>query len=178
MTEPVATSSPPRGLTAIVAMSQNRVIGKEGRLPWHLPEDLRRFRQLTWGHAVLMGRKTFASIGKALPGRSNLVVSSDAAFNAPGCIVCASPAAALHQAYQLDAQPYVIGGASLYATLWPQIDRLELTWIERSIDGDTWFPAVDWQNDFREVHRQAASGTADVWFITLERKTLERKELG
>jgi dihydrofolate reductase len=132
----------------IVAMDRNRVIGHTNGLPWRLPEDLIRFKRLTMGHPVLMGRLTHESIGKALPGRRNIVISRQPGFvAAPGCQACGS----LEEAWKLVGdvpEAFVIGGAQIYEAAFPAIDRFYLTEVEAETPGDTYFPAFDrseWQ---------------------------------
>lgn len=129
------------GLTLIAAMARHRVIGRDNALPWRLPEDLRRFRALTMGKPVLMGRRTFASIGRALPGRENLVLTRDADFRAPGCRVFTRLDDALAAAVERELM--VIGGAEIYAQTIDRASRMQLTLVEADIDGDTWFPQFD-----------------------------------
>lgn len=140
-------------LALVVAMARNRGIGLGGALPWHLPEDLKRFKALTLGHALVMGRKTHQSIGRPLPGRRNIVVTrSGATF--PGCETAASLGEALALARQTDALPMVIGGAELYAQALPQATHLYLTQVDRDVEADTFFPALDaheWEEVGREV---------------------------
>ena len=135
-------------LTLVVAVAQNNVIGREGGLPWHLSGDLKRFKADTIGKPVIMGRKTFLSIGKPLPGRDNIVVTRDENFKAEGAIVAASLDAALALAAQAAAARgaddiAVIGGGEIYNQLFERADRLILTHVFASPDGDTLFPAVD-----------------------------------
>jgi len=125
----------------VAAMSRNRVIGRDNALPWRLPEDLRRFKQITLGHPVLMGRRTHESIGRALPGRENLVLTRDRGFAAPGCRVVHDLAAALAAAG--DRALMVIGGAQLYAQTLPIACVLHLTLVEADVAGDTLFPEFD-----------------------------------
>jgi dihydrofolate reductase len=138
----------------IAAVSLNGVIGARGKLPWHLPEDLQHFRKLTLGHPVIMGRRTWESLGKPLPGRENIVVSRQAGFEAPG----ASVAATLEAAVALCAgEPvaFVIGGAEIYAAALPLADGIVLTEIQQDHEGDTRFPAWDrsaWRASQRETH--------------------------
>ncbi|OGA21506.1 MAG: hypothetical protein A3H34_06515 [Betaproteobacteria bacterium RIFCSPLOWO2_02_FULL_67_19] len=155
---PVATGRP--SLYLIAAVAANGVIGADGGLPWRLPEDLQHFKRMTRGHAVVMGRKTWASIGKALPGRKNVVVTRQAAFEAPGASVAASLETALALC-QDQAVVFVIGGAELYRAALPIADGLLLTEIRRDYPGDTHFPEID-QAAWRETERQpqvAADGT-------------------
>ncbi len=141
-------------ISLIVAVARNRAIGQGGRLPWHLPDDLRHFRSKTLGKTVLMGRRTFESIGKALPGRRNVVVTRDATFEAPGATVVYTLEAALEAAH--DAQEImVIGGASLYADLLPRAERIYMTSVHADVEGDAFFPELDpdeWVEAGREHH--------------------------
>lgn len=151
-------------LSIIVAMASNRVIGRDNDMPWHIPEDLRRFRDLTMGKPVIMGRKTFESIharlGKPLPGRTNIVVSRNAAAGGPGYTLCATLQAALDvaraeaQARGLD-EIFIIGGAQIYAQALPLADRIYLTEIDAVPGGDTFFPEINprvWQAQTSEAH--------------------------
>jgi dihydrofolate reductase len=122
-------------ITAILAISDDGIIGLDGKLPWHLSADLRRFKQLTTNHAVIMGRKTFESIGRALPNRTNIVVSGRTwpEWRAQGIIVAGNPEMALADAVDCDPDPFVIGGASIYEKLWPFIGRIELTEVHVNV---------------------------------------------
>ncbi len=139
-------------LSLIAAMADNRVIGIENRLPWNLPADMKWFRQHTLGKPVIMGRKTFESIGKALPQRTNIIVSRDKTFSAPDCLVVGDLATAL-EAVKDAEETMVIGGASFYQQTLPLADRLYLTLIHADIEGDAWFPQIDFSK-WREVQRQ------------------------
>lgn len=156
---------------ALVAMADNGVIGRDNGLPWHLPDDLRRFKALTMGHAILMGRRTFESIGRALPGRRNLVLTRDPDWRAAGCEVVATPAAALVAAG--DSELYVVGGAEVFTAFWPEVRRLELTEVHGDIEGDTRladFDRREWHEVFRE---ERAADERHAWpfsFVTLERR--------
>jgi dihydrofolate reductase len=123
-------------------MAENRVIGCQNRLPWHLPADLKRFRELTWGKPLLMGRRTHESIGRPLPGRQNIVLTSDPRYIAPGCLVLHSQADALIH-IPSDSELMVIGGAGVYEAFMPLAHRLYLTTIHRNYDGDVHFPSYD-----------------------------------
>ncbi|MDD5250983.1 MAG: dihydrofolate reductase [Rhodocyclaceae bacterium] len=158
-------------LTLIAAVARNGVIGKDNRLPWHLPEDLGHFKALTAGHAVIMGRKTWESLPprfRPLPQRVNIVVTRDAAFAAAGARVAHSLAAAVAAAGGEDA--FVIGGADLYAQALPLADRLELTEVDIACDGDAFFPDFDrdaWRETARARHRSANG--CDYAFVTYQR---------
>lgn len=129
-------------ITLVVAVSDNGVIGRDGRLPWRLPEDLRRFRELTMGKPVLMGRQTFESIGRPLPGRRNVVISRRPGLEIDGCEVAASPEAAL--ALLDDAgESMVIGGEAIYRHFLPQAQRIHRTRVHTTLEGDAFFPKLD-----------------------------------
>ena len=156
----------------VVAMARNRVIGRDNRLPWRLPADLAYFKQVTMGHPVVMGRRTYESIGNALPGRKNIVVSRNRAFSAPGCTVVGSLDEAWRAAGDA-AEVSVIGGTSLFAETLPIADRIHLTEVEADVPGDTFFPQFDrsqWSE--REVARHAADERHEHPFriVVLERK--------
>ena len=144
-------------LTLIAAVSRNGIIGRDNALPWHLPADLRHFKELTTGHAVIMGRKTWESLPekfRPLPGRQNIVVTRNASFQAPGADVATSLPAAL--ALTKGHEAFVIGGAELYSAALPLAERLQLTEIDADYEGDTWFPARDpqeWVETARASHR-------------------------
>jgi dihydrofolate reductase len=158
-------------LTLIAAVARNGVIGIGNRLPWHLPADLKHFKALTTGHTVIMGRKTWESLPakfRPLPGRRNIVVTRNAGYQAEGAVVTNSLPAALAAAESGEA--FVIGGAELYVAAMPLANRLQLTEIEASIEGDTWFPAIDhrqWQEVARETHRDEAG--LNYAFVTYQR---------
>ena len=140
-------------ITLIAALARNRVIGKDNRMPWHISDDLKRFKALTLGHTVLMGRKTFQSIGKPLPGRDNIVITRSRAFAAPGCRPVHSLAEALAAVRGAD-EVFVIGGAQIYALALPLADRLQLTEVDAAIDGDAYFPGFE-RSAWREVRRES-----------------------
>ncbi|MGC8507981.1 MAG: dihydrofolate reductase [Thiomonas sp.] len=139
-------------LILIAAVARNGVIGKDGGMPWHLPADLQHFKQLTLGHPILMGRRTWDSLGRPLPGRRNIVISRQPGWHADGAEHADSLDAAL-QHVAGDALAFVIGGAQLYAQALPLADGLELTEIDHDFDGDTCFPAWD-RSRFVETARQ------------------------
>jgi dihydrofolate reductase len=161
----------PPPLEVIVAVAANGVIGAGNRLPWHLPADLRRFRALTTGHAVIMGRKTWESIGKALPQRQNIVVSRAPGFHAVGAQTAASLDAAL-ALVTLPAPAYCIGGGELYREALPRATRLHLTEVEQAFAGDATFPELDrvvWRETAREAHPAETPGGAGYAFVTYTR---------
>lgn len=138
-------------LSLVVAMAENNVIGKNGTMPWHLPADLRHFRAVTTGKSVIMGRKTYESIGKPLPNRRNLVISRTPDFSALGCEVVTSLDQAL-QACAGEAEVMIIGGGQIYAEALPRAQRIYLTRIQARIEGDTTFPDLT-PSQWREVKR-------------------------
>jgi len=130
-------------LCLVAAMSSNRVIGRDGDLPWHEPEDLAHFKRTTLGHVVIMGRKTWQALGRPLPKRRNLVVTRDRTFQAKGAEVFHDVAEAIRSARRDDAEPMIIGGGELYRATLPLATRLELTEVECEVDGDATFPDLD-----------------------------------
>jgi dihydrofolate reductase len=170
---PVVTSAPqpapaPRKpLTLVVAVGPRGVIGAGGGLPWHVPEDLKHFKAKTMGHAVIMGRKTFESIGRVLPGRRFVVVTRNPDFAFEGVTVARGLDEAVRAARETDPEPCVIGGAEIYRAALPFATRVELTEISQEVDGDTFFPELD-LGAWRETARRAGE-TAGVSFVTLER---------
>ena len=162
-----ATSRPSRSLALIVAVSRNRVIGKDGALPWHISEDLKHFKQTTLGHAVIMGRKTFESIGKPLPGRRNIVITSRA-DSFLGAETARTLPEAIDAARKTDECPFIIGGASLFEEALPLTTKLFVTEIDRDFEGDTHFPDIDW-SDFEEVETRAGQ-TEGVTFRVFTRR--------
>ncbi len=159
-------------LALIVAHDRLRAIGVRGALPWHLPDDLRRFKALTLGHCVLMGRKTYASIGRALPGRRNLVLSRDPRFAAPGVERVASLDAALALA-STSEQIWIIGGGEIYALALPRVHRLEVTEVATTVaDADAWFPLIPtgrFVETARTPHPADASHAHAFDFVSYER---------
>lgn len=153
-------------LVLVVAIAKNGVIGNKGALPWHYPEDLRHFKAMTVGHAILMGRKTHESIGRALPGRRNIVISSREGAHFEGCESATSLEQAISLARQTDAEPRVIGGSALYTAALPLATRIYLTEIDRDVEGDTTL-VLD-KSELREVDRRRGEDPA-VSFVTLDR---------
>lgn len=154
-------------LAAIYARAANGVIGRGGALPWHIPADLRRFKALTMGMPMIMGRKTFESFAQPLPGRRHIVLTRDPHWRAEGAEVAPSPAKALALA---GPNAWVIGGAEVFALLLPRCDRVELTEVHAEVAGDTVMPALgaEWRMVAREDH-PAAGDTPGFAFVTLER---------
>jgi dihydrofolate reductase len=163
-------------VSLVVAVAADGVIGRDNRMPWHLPEDLAHFKRVTLGHPVVMGRKTYESIvatlGKPLPGRTNIVVTRQAGFEAPGCIVASSLDAALAAAREAE-EVFVIGGAEIYRLALERVDRVYLTRIDAVFDGNATFPALDradWREAAREDHPPAGNRAFGYAFLRFERR--------
>jgi dihydrofolate reductase len=161
-------------LTLIVAVADNGGIGLRGGLPWDVPEDVRHFKRATMGHAIIMGRRTWEEVGRPLPGRRNVVVSRDPSFRPEGAVVARSFDEALALARQTDEEPFVIGGAGIYAAALPLATRLLVTEIHREVEADTFFPAFD-RSLWREAERRAG-GTPGVEFVTYLRADAEEPD--
>ena len=158
-------------ISLIVAMDQQRLIGRENALPWRLSADLRYFKKTTMGKPIVMGRKTYDSIGRALPGRKNIVITRKDDFTAAGCFVVFSIEEALQAAGSVE-EVIFMGGASLYEQILPQVKRLYLTQVHTSLIGDTWFPAFDmaeWKERERIDHSADEKNEFDYSFLVLER---------
>jgi dihydrofolate reductase len=159
-------------ISIIVAASKNNVIGSAGGLPWRLPEELQRFKQITMGKPMIMGRTTWESIGRPLPGRQNIIMTRQADFAAAGCDVAASMEDALSLAGDAE-EIMVIGGGNIYAQFLPLTDRVYLTCVDVTIDGDTVFPSLD-DSEWQQVNREAWPAAADRQYpfeiLTLDRK--------
>ena len=136
-------------ISIVVAASTNNVIGTQGRLPWKISDDLKRFKALTMGKPIVMGRRTHESIGRPLPGRQNIVITRQPGYSADGCDVVASPAAALAIAGSA-AEIMIIGGSQIYDLFLPKAGRLHITRVQAEIEGDAFFPAID-GSDWRLV---------------------------
>jgi len=157
----------------VAAVAANGVIGREGALPWHLPEDLKYFKRLTLGKPVIMGRKTWESIGRPLPGRHNVVITRQSGYAADGAIVVDSPDAALRL---LESEPevMVIGGGGIYRAFLERADCLYLTEVDVDVDGDARFPEFDrseWREVSREAHAADERHAYDYAFIRLDRSS-------
>lgn len=165
-------------LVFVVAAARNGVIGCDNVTPWRLPTDLKRFRELTWGKPLVMGRRTFESIGRPLPGRETIALSRDPAFSAPGAHVARSPREALRLAGELAGsmgagEIAVAGGAQIFEALLPQADLVHLTEVELAVAGDAIFPRLspdEWREIARETPPRAQGDEADFSFVTLERR--------
>jgi len=158
-------------LAIIVATDQQGLIGRDNDLPWYLSADLQYFRRVTMGKPLIMGRHTHESIGRALPGRENIIVTSDTEYQAEGCTVVHSLEDALSVAQYAD-EVMVMGGASLYQQLLPLTNKLYLTQVQATLAGDTWFPKwlrSEWREISREDHLADDKNDYDYSFIVLER---------
>ena len=156
-------------LSIIAALSENRVIGREGGIPWLLPEDMRRFKALTMGHAVIMGRRTFDALdGIPLPGRRNIVLTATPGFEVAGFKVVSGLEEALAPFRSGDEEVFVIGGGTLYEQTLPIVDRLYLTLVHERVEGDAFFPEFS-EDDFIEVKREEGEGSPPHSFVEYER---------
>ncbi|MFN0084969.1 MAG: dihydrofolate reductase [Blastocatellia bacterium] len=161
-------------LSLIAAMDRNRGIGVENRLPWRLPADLRRFRELTMGHHIIVGRKTFESIGRPLPGRETIIVTRDPSYRHEGCLTAHSIPDALELARSRgEIEVFLCGGAEIYRQTLERADRLYLTLVDASIEADAFFPAFDeaqWIERERILHPADEKNLFPFKFLLLERK--------
>jgi dihydrofolate reductase len=165
----VAAKDGPR-LNLIVAVARNGVIGRGGTLPWHLSEDLRHFKRTTLGYPIVMGRRTWESIGRPLPGRRSIVLTRNPRWSAPGCERAESLAQALAMCEGV-AEAFVIGGAALFAEALPLAQRVFLTEIDADFEGDTFFPPIDrgaWRETSRERLAPAPGRPFGIDFVTLQ----------
>ena len=158
-------------LSIIVAMAKNRIIGINNTLPWRIPADLQHFKKLTMGHHLIMGRKTFESIGRPLSGRTTVVVTRDRSLKIDGCIVAHSLPEAIASCTS-DPQIFVVGGADIYAQALGLADTLLITEIQQEIAGDAWFPEFnrsEWLEVSREKHSQETPQPLEYHFVTYHR---------
>jgi dihydrofolate reductase len=157
-------------VTAVVAISENHVIGKDNQLLWYLPNDLKHFKDITTGHTVIMGRKTFDSVGKPLPKRRNIIITRQAIAIA-GCEVVNSVEAALALCAG-EEEVFVVGGAEIYKLALPLTNRIYLTVVHKQFEGDSFFPEInkqEWKEVFREDHQPDEKNSLPYSFITYER---------
>lgn len=159
-------------ISIIAAVGQNGVIGKNGKLPWHLPADLKHFRELTTDKTVIMGRKTYESIGKPLPNRKNIIVTNQKGYQAHGCLVAHSVEEAMAETAGPN-ESFCIGGAEIYRQFLPVAEKIYLTKVNKNFDGDAFFPELDSKEWLEIEHSNAVKDTAtdtEFEFITLQRK--------
>lgn len=166
-------------ISIIVAMANNNVIGKDNDFPWHISADLARFKKLTLGNVVIMGRKTFdphllKRLGKPLPGRTNIIITRDTNYKYPGLLVTHSLEAAIQKAGNKDI--FIIGGEQIYKLALPVVDRIYITSISADINGDAFFPEIDYKvfkETARENHQKDDKNQYDYSFITLDRQSTD-----
>ncbi len=158
-------------LSIIVALSENNVIGRDNGLPWRLSADLKRLKGLTMGHHIIMGRRTWESLGRPLPGRQNVVITRDRNFSAEGAIIVHSLDEALKVAAN-DSEVFIFGGGKVFAEALPKVEKIYLTKVHTKIDGDTFFPALN-EGEWKEIERHEFSSDEknefDYSFVTVER---------
>lgn len=162
-------------MTIIAAIDENNAIGKDNQLLWHLSKDLKRFKSLTQNHTIIMGRKTFESLGRPLPNRINVVISSNPEYEVPeNVILLSSLSEAMETAHINDVNPYIIGGGTIYEQALDYVDILELTLVHTQVkDADTYFPKIDfskWDKIFEEFHGKDDNQPYDFSFLTYQRK--------
>lgn len=153
-------------------MASNRAIGLKNQMPWHLPADLKRFKKITLGFPIVMGRKTFESIGRPLPGRTNIIISRNPSYKPEGCCMASDIHSALAIACQNAENIFVIGGSTLYKALLPLADTLYITQIHESFNGDTFFPVIspdDWTETEREDIDDDPAVSFSYSFLTMEK---------
>lgn len=158
-------------LSIIVAAAENGVIGHNNNLIWHLSSDLKHFKNITTGHTVIMGRKTFESMGKALPNRRNIVITANKAYTAPGCEIVPDIESALQLAAQ-EEEAFIIGGGTIYRAIWEKADKLYLTRVHTAPTGDISIPEVkasEWQEISREAHPANEKNEYDYTFLEYRR---------
>ena len=158
-------------ITIIAAIGKNRELGKDNDLIWHLPNDLKRFKKVTSGHDVIMGRKTYESLGRPLPNRTNIIITRNTNYKAEGCIVLNSLEAALKTA--TDSNPYILGGGNIYRQAIKIADVLDLTLVDATLDADVFFPEIDttvWKETSREDFKADEKHKYNYSFVTFERK--------
>ncbi len=163
-------------LSILAAMARNRVIGQNNKLPWHLPADLKHFKFLTMGQTIVMGRKTYESIGKPLPGRSNIIITRQAGYAVPGATVVTSIDDALlicEETSSINGENFIIGGETLYRQTLKICQRMYITEIQRDFEGDVFFPEFDpdeWEETQRDKHISGNGANLEYHFVVLDRK--------
>ena len=164
-------------LSLLVAMAKNRVIGRDNKLPWHLPDDLKHFKFLTMGKTIVMGRKTYESIGKPLPGRVNIIITRQEGYEVPGATVVSSIDDALlmcEKIRSINGENFIIGGEELYRQTLKICQRIYITEIQRDFEGDVYFPEVDpneWEETQRDKHISENDTNLEYHFVVLDRKS-------
>ncbi len=155
-------------ISAIVAMASNRVIGNRGDIPWKIPGEQKMFKEITFGHTVIMGRKTYESIGRPLPGRTNIVITRQSDYQAPGCTVAHDLDSALQFCPPRETEAFICGGGQLYQASMPVTDRIYLTVLPREVTGDTYFPEIS-EADFKMTTSEYIDGVEPYNFYVYER---------
>jgi dihydrofolate reductase len=158
-------------ITIIAAIGKNRELGKDNDLLWHLPNDLKRFKKVTKGHTVIMGRKTFESLGKALPHRTNIIITRNKNYTAENCTVVNSLAEALQKV--TNDNPFILGGAEIYAQSMDIADTLDLTLVDATFEADAFFPEIDttiWKEVYREDHKTDEQHPYNYSFVTYKKR--------
>jgi len=158
-------------ITIIAAIAKNNALGKDNKLIWHIPADLKRFKKVTVNHHVIMGRKTYESLGKPLPNRTNIIITRNANFKAEGCVVVNSLQDAIEAAKE-DKSPYILGGAEIYKQAILIADKLDLTFVHHNFEADAFFPEIDktiWKETLREDFKANDKNKYDYSFVTFER---------
>jgi len=161
-------------VSMITAMDQNRLIGKDNALPWKIPADLQFFKKVTMSKPIIMGRKTFESIGRPLPGRQNIIITRDHDYRAEGCDIAYSTEQALKLAENAE-EVMIIGGANIYQQFLERCDRLYITKVKAAFEGDAWFPEFDesqWLETEKEDHLADEKNEADYSFVVLNKKSI------
>ncbi len=159
-------------INIIVAMDRERAIGYQGKLPWSLPPDLKRFKEITTGHTIIMGRKTYESIGRPLPNRTNVIISRNPNFHAQDCVTISSLTEVLANVKDND-EVFVIGGSDIYKQALPYSQKIYMTLIDKVFKGDTFFPSLesnDWQETQRESYRSEGQDPFIYHFTIWQRK--------
>jgi len=160
-------------ISCIVAKAKNDVIGHNNQMPWHIPEDLKYFKRITSGHSIILGRKNFESIGKALPNRTNIIVTRDESFKCPGCVVVNSIEKALKYAFDTgENEAFIIGGGQIYEQTKEYWDRLYITEIDESFEGDVFFPDFDtteWKMKSQDCYSKSETNKFSFCFNVYER---------
>lgn len=161
-----------RMITIIAAIAKNNALGKDNKLIWNLPEDLKRFKKVTSNHHIIMGRKTFESLGKPLPNRTNIIITRNKKYKAEKCIVVNSLEEAINASVE-DDNPYILGGAEIYAQAIKIADKLDLTFVHHKFEADVFFPEIDstiWKEKSRKYFVADEKNKFDYSFVTYLRK--------
>lgn len=156
----------------MAAVAANNALGKDNQLIWHLPADLKRFKKMTLNHMVIMGRKTYESLGKPLPNRTNIIITRDKNYKVEGCVVVNSLKEALEAAVKENENPFILGGAEIYRQAMQFADKLDLTFVHHKFEADVFFPEIDktiWKETSHEDFKADEKNKYDYSFVTFER---------